>query len=89
MVSKETRRRRKTGHPFGLPDVAVVFGQEVADLHCEGLAEIVGEAKCPLCRLPLIARMFPWGPSFLCFCDLRRAARAEAKRLNEAAATVA
>jgi hypothetical protein len=30
--------------------------------------EVVGEARCPRCRVPLVARMGPAGPWFPCRC---------------------
>jgi hypothetical protein len=30
--------------------------------------EVVGEARCPRCRMPLVARMGPTGPWFPCRC---------------------
>jgi hypothetical protein len=31
-------------------------------------ADVVGEARCPLCRAPLVARMGRGGPCFPCRC---------------------
>jgi hypothetical protein len=32
------------------------------------IAEITGEARCPRCRTPLVARLGPRGPCFPCRC---------------------
>ena len=34
----------------------------------QGAADIVGVARCPLCRAPLVARMGCRGPYFHCAC---------------------
>ncbi len=39
---------------------------------CHAVAEILGEARCPLCRFPLVARMGPRGPYFPCRCTRDR-----------------
>jgi hypothetical protein len=36
--------------------------------HCHAAADILGEARCPLCLVPLVARMGPQGPCFPCRC---------------------
>jgi hypothetical protein len=41
--------------------------------------EVVGEARCPRCRMPLVARMGPQGPWFPCRCPGWRAPEARGK----------
>jgi hypothetical protein len=35
-------------------------------------SEIVGDARCPCCRTPLVARMGRHGPYFYCRCHERK-----------------
>jgi hypothetical protein len=45
------------------------LGTHVPDMHQrQAVIDILGEARCPLCRMPLVARMGPFGPCFPCRC---------------------
>ena len=40
--------------------------------HQQPTADMVSEARCPLCRTPLFVRMDCLGPYFACLCQPRR-----------------
>jgi hypothetical protein len=58
------RTAARTG--VDLPKLTGSTVQEVR--HRRDAADIVGDARCPCCRTPLVARMGRHGPYFPCRC---------------------
>jgi hypothetical protein len=67
-----------------LPPAGAAVAVEAVPLHPESIikpaldlqlqqdaADLLTSARCPACRMPLVARMTKQGPQFVCLCDVK------------------